>query len=242
MTRALEAHLWEQTRGAHRFFWHRLRWRVVAAHLPTGVPFELLDVGAGAGVLREYLGETFPQARYRFIEPIEPLERYLEDRYGVESNARDVPRYEGVDVVTLLDVLEHQEDDVGFLADLAGKMEPGARLILTVPALSTLWSGWDTELGHFRRYDKKTLAERFAGLPVVMEEMSYLFPELIPAIWLRKIARRPSRDGRGQARHSDFPRLPGWLNDLLYLLGTPSVALRRRWPVGTSLFAVARRR
>src|ERR671918_410066 len=148
----LEAQLQRQLEQSRDFFWHRLRWRAVSGFLPGDGTFQLLDVGAGAGLIGEYLRRDRPRARYRFIEPIDSLRNHLEQRFGVDARADDVGSLEDMDVVTLLDVLEHQRDDSGFLAGLLGRMRPDTPLILTVPALPGLWSAWDVALGHHRRY------------------------------------------------------------------------------------------
>ena len=221
----------ERSRG---FFWHRLRWHVVRGYLPRGRPFRLVDVGAGAGVLGEFLRLEFPHASYAFVEPLGPMETRLEARFGTDANARDLRGYGGVDVVTLLDVLEHQDDDRAFLAELVGKLDRGAALLLTVPANPRLWSRWDDALGHRRRYGRTRLTALLRDLPVQTHEVAYLFPELVPAA----LARR--RLGGGAAR-TELPELPPLLDDTLYRLGRASLRLRRWWPTGTSLFAAARR-
>jgi hypothetical protein len=139
--------------------------------------------------------------------------------------------------VVLLDVLEHQGDDRAFLAELAEKMGPGATLILTVPALPTLWSSWDVVLGHYRRYTKSMLDAAADPLPFEVLERSYLFPELVPMGWWR---RRKDR-GEGDRDSAEFPDLPGPLNETLYRLGSATASLRRFSPAGTSLFARLRR-
>jgi len=70
MSEALEAHLRRQIEHSSRFFWHRLRWRVVRSYLPEGRSFELVDVGAGAGLVGAYLARDRPLGTYRFVEPI----------------------------------------------------------------------------------------------------------------------------------------------------------------------------
>lgn len=236
----LEAHLHKQTEGSRGFFWHRVRWRAVAREL-HGDHFELTDVGAGTGVLGDFLARDFPRSTYRFVEPIDWLERDLEQRFGQEANVRHADRYRGSRYVTLLDVLEHQEDDRTFLAELIGKMDPGATLILTVPAMPRLWSQWDVALGHYRRYDKAALAGAFEGTPARVHELSYLFPEMLPPAQLRRRRRGSGAAGQGDAGNAEFPDLPRPVNDLLYLIGFASERLRRFWPAGTSLLAVARR-
>lgn len=241
MTEALEAHLRRQVEHSHTFFWHRLRWRAIRGYLPEDRVFELVDVGAGAGLLGVFLERHRPRASYRFVEPIESLAQFLRGRYGAAADAGRDADYHHASFVTLLDVLEHQEDDRGFLAALVGKMQPGATLLLMVPALPSLWSQWDVALGHFRRYDKSTLRACFEGLPLTVHELSFLFPEMVPLGMVRK-RRRAVPDSAGSdapADDAEFPDLPRIANDILYGVGTASLALRRRWGTGTSLFLVA---
>lgn len=244
MTTSLEAHLQQQIDNSHRFFWHRLRWRAVRRYVPPG-PVQLVDIGAGAGLLGTFLAVDRPQATYRFVEPLQSLREFLGQRYGAEADAADDADYAGAGVVTLLDVLEHQEDDRGFMEELVNKMAPGARLVLTVPARQNLWSSWDTALGHYRRYDKASLSACLQGLPLAVDEKSYLFPEMVPLALLRKHRRPGQEGGHPQAEgpaseEAQFPNLPGLVNDALYEIGCGSLALRRRWPTGTSLFLAAR--
>jgi SAM-dependent methyltransferase len=238
----LEAHLQRQIERSRNLFWHRLRWRVVSEYLPRDESSQVVDVGAGAGLLGSFLARYRPRWRYRFVEPIDSLERYLENRHGVEANVRELDSYEGVGYITLLDVLEHQEDDRRFLKELLARIEPGATLIITVPAMRSLWSGWDVGLGHYRRYDKRGLRRCLEDLPAKILETSYLFPELVPAAFVRKLTRRAST-GCGPALEAiAFPDLPRWLNNALYGIGLASLHLRNWWPFGTSLLAVVRRK
>lgn len=237
----LEAQLRHQIERSQHFFWHRLRWQFVAGRLPVREPIHLLDVGAGAGLIGEYLATYRPKVTYRFIEPIDSLRHHLKSRFGTEADARDLPSYEQIDVVTLLDVLEHQRDDRGFVTDLVERMRPGARLVLTVPALQGLWSAWDADLGHHRRYTKSSLRKTLSGCPGWIEEISYLFPELVPAALLRRLRRPARRAGSLSAEEFQFPQVPGWVNALLYAVGSVTLSSRRIWPFGTSLAAVVRR-
>lgn len=78
--------------------------------------------------------------------------------------------------VTLLDMLEHIEDDRGFLSDLSAKMASGSTLIMTTPALQRLWSRWDPSLGRYRRYGTRMLRSLIEPLPVRVREIRDLFP------------------------------------------------------------------
>jgi hypothetical protein len=233
----LEGHLNRQMERSREFFWNRVRWELIRSHLPEG-PFDLVDVGAGPGFLGDYLADNRPDARYNFTEPIEGLERSLVERFGASANKRETD-YGGAAVITMMDVLEHIEDDRGFLAGLAGKMDPGAIVLMTVPAMPSLWSNWDVLLGHYRRYTKASLASavELSGFEVV--ERSYLFPELIPLGWWRRAKERAG--AADAADDAEFPDLPGPLNETLYRVASGTKAVRSLWPAGTSLFARLRR-
>ena len=238
---ALQSHLQKQITASPDFFWHRLRWRALCGYLPADRPFSLVDVGAGAGLLGEYLAAERPLGRYAFVEPLAPLEAHLEARHGTACNVRGAAHYDGAGFVTLLDVLEHQEDDQAFLAELTGRMDVGATLLLTVPALDALWSEWDVALGHHRRYSARTLRARLTGPGLELVAVDYLFPEMLAPALVRKLLRRTNGTA-AQERCPEFPDLSPSVDALLYRIGLVSLRLRGLWPAGTSLLAVARRR
>ena len=204
----------------------------MARALPDRVAFDLLDVGAGAGFAGEYLQRQFPLARYFFIEPLAALETRLTQRFGAERNLAGTETLGRIRFVLLLDVLEHQQDDRSFLRELIVRMQPGANLIITVPALPWLWSEWDAVLGHYRRYTRTSLRSVAAECPVRIRKISYLFPELVPAGLLRRLLPRGAA-GKGSG---EFRVLPAAANELLYWIGRGSAPFARFLPFGSSLF------
>jgi len=237
---ALEDHLKRQLERSRDFFWNRVRWELIESQLPS-TPFSLVDVGAGPGFLGDFLIANRPDVTYRYVEPLRSLEEDLERRFGAENNSRDTD-YSGADFITLLDVLEHQGDDRAFLAELADKMDPGATLLLTVPALPSLWSNWDLSLGHYRRYTKSMLSAAVGSLPFDIVEESYLFPELIPLGWWRRMQDRRRGQAAGEEGEAEFPDLSKPVNEALYRLSSGTKTARRLAPAGTSLFARLQRR
>ena len=245
----LEAHLQRQIEHSRDFFWHRVRWNAVRNELGPE-PFTLTDVGAGIGLVGEFMATQYPSSTYLFVEPLQSLVTELEARFGADANRNGAADYAGSRYITLLDVLEHIEDHRGFLEDLTAKMDRGATLIMTVPALLKLWSEWDVALGHYRRYDKQMIQDVFAGLPVRLREVSYLFPEMLPPAMLRRRQRpasAPPDSGEGigipdaDATKAEFPDLPKPVNGLFYGIGSASLRARRLWPAGTSVLTVAER-
>jgi SAM-dependent methyltransferase len=230
---SLEHHLQHQLEHAQSFFWHRLRWHVVGQYLPADRPLVLVDVGAGTGLLGEFLEDARPNVTYRFIEPIDSLNARLSERFGPAAHARTVEEVDTADVVSVLDVIEHQEDDRAFVSAIVGHMRPGALLLLSVPALPWLWSKWDAALGHHRRYDRRTFRALLDPNAVEVQELSYLFPEMVVPALVRK--------RRDRAADAELPELPPAVNAAFYGIGRATLPLRRIMPIGTSLFAAARK-
>ena len=91
-------------------------------------------------------------------------------------------------MVLLLDVLEHVEDDEGFLSQLRRSplVGAGTLLLVTVPAHQRLFGSHDAFPRHYRRYDPKRLAERLAAAGFRVERAGEFF--LLPYV-LRALCR-----------------------------------------------------
>lgn len=153
------------------------------------------------------------------------------------------------DLVTMLDVLEHVEDDRAAAREIHRVLKPGGAFILSVPAYQSLWSTHDEALHHFRRYEYHALRAllRESGLPVW--RMSFAMSLMPPIAWLWRRLILPFKPRRPQEakRHSEgavLPAVPSWANRALveYLKLEGRVLARRPLQFGTSLVAVARKR
>lgn len=95
--------------------------------------------------------------------------------------------------VGIFDVLEHIENDEGFLATLDGLMVSGGRLYITVPAYKWLWSIEDEFAQHYRRYTLSELKNKLNQAGFRIEFSTYIFASLpLPIFLFRTI---PSRFG-----------------------------------------------
>lgn len=142
------------------------------------------------------------------------------------------------DLIALLDVLEHVEDDRASITALGSRLTEGGRILLTVPALPWLWSGHDDLHHHKRRYTLNGLrgVAQQAGLHV--ETIGHFNSLLFPVACVARIARRLS------PRTGDLDTQPGWpFNALLRMIfGWERHMLGRvRFPIGLSLYAVLSR-
>jgi len=64
------------------------------------------------------------------------------------------------DTVVCLSVLELIEDDVAVLRRLHAAVPAGCRVVLLVPFNPKLYSRFDREIGHYRRYSKAELDQK----------------------------------------------------------------------------------
>ncbi|MBF0268010.1 MAG: class I SAM-dependent methyltransferase [Alphaproteobacteria bacterium] len=92
-----------------------------------------------------------------------------------------------VALYTLMDVLEHIEDDRGFLNQIAIVMRPGSRLLITVPADMSLWSEHDVAARHLRRYDSETLAALWKNQPLKLVAATPFNARLYPLIRMARL-------------------------------------------------------
>jgi SAM-dependent methyltransferase len=119
---------------------------------------KILDFGAGFGGLSRIFQQK-TGLKPDGVELDDRLRRLLCDRgyRGYESLAAVEDSY---DVIFSSNVLEHIEDDVVVLRALREKLKDGGVLLLYVPAFEMIWSRMDDRVGHYRRYTKRTLAQR----------------------------------------------------------------------------------
>ena len=236
----LESHLAGQ-RTDRLTFWHEVRSAVALESLGHGRNQVVADVGAGAGHLGTVVRRDHPGVAYQFVEPIDSLAHSLEERFGSGTRLESIADISSADLVTLLDVIEHVEDDRGLLGEVVEAMKPGARLVVTVPALPMLWSEWDVRLGHHRRYTRPSLNAASSDLDLTGRRVEYLFPELVAPGLLRRLAGgRVDRSNDGPV--TEYPELPSWIDRPLRGVSTVSSRLRRFWPIGTSLLLTGQRR
>jgi SAM-dependent methyltransferase len=125
-----------------------------------------LDVGCGGGDLSKLLcdaglrgiGVDFSE---RAIEIAgQTLQPYIQKgQYRLHhGDVHDLPSdFTKVDLAISYMVMEHVEDDVGFVESIARFVKPGGNLIIAVPGRRDCWSLEDETVGHIRRYDRHDL-------------------------------------------------------------------------------------
>lgn len=225
------------------YWWFRVRNRIVLETIrryTRGRDMAVLDYGCGTGRMLELMAEF---GDVRGCDASERALDYCRAR-GLErlfTPEPDCSNLGDCDLITLLDVLEHADDDAALLRSLASHLNPGGRIIITVPALPCLWSGEDYVSEHKRRYVKARLLDtvRSAGLRPL--RATYFNTLLLPLIYFHiKINNTLNPESR---KHSNLSALPGPVNMILsWIFGIENTLLRAvNLPAGMSLLCVAAR-
>jgi len=142
--------------------------------------------------------------------------------------------------VVASDVLEHIEDDLAAVWEIARVLRPGGAVVISVPAHPWLFSEHDAALHHFRRYSKATLRDLLKRGGLRIRRISYWNAALFPAICLHRLLVKPRR---GREPRSDTSSSPWLINEALAALLAAEAAVLRHAPLpwGVSLVAVAER-
>jgi hypothetical protein len=117
-------------------------------------------------------------------------------------------------------------------------------LILNLVAWPFLYSDHDVAVHTRERYTRPVLSQRLAAAGFACERLTYRVSLLFPPIALyRLLTRRPDPASTSTDVASDVHLPPAWLNrTLLQMMRAENSLLAScSLPIGTSLFAVARR-
>jgi ubiquinone/menaquinone biosynthesis C-methylase UbiE len=201
----------------------------------------VLEVGSGIGTMSRRLTGVSDE-----VLGIEPN---LNCTVRLEEAMRDEPKFSfrvchleecdtrelaarRFDTVFCSNVLEHIEDDVAALATFKEVLSPGGRVLIFVPAVPAAYGPLDAELGHHRRYSKRTLGLAFSEAGLELEVLRYTNPiGLLGWIYNARISKATTHH-LGQVRLFETLVAP-WALPLERLL-TP--------PIGLSLVAVGVKR
>lgn len=194
---------------------------------------EVLEVGCGNGNFTSLLAHNCPRVMAIDLneEYVRVAKNRLQEQSGVEvlvADATQIQWKSSFDMVVMLDVLEHIEDDVKMLHQLRDCLKPGGKLVVKVPALEWLYSPMDKAIGHYRRYNKTTLSQTFRKANFSNPLIWYFNFVGIIGWWI---------NGKILGCTTPPAEQVGFFNNIVPLLS--AVEARIKPPIGLSLFVVA---
>jgi SAM-dependent methyltransferase len=182
----------------------------------------VLDVGAGSGYFSKALLEHTAALGAVCVDLGYPEDRD-ETMFGKPLAFRNSLAASDADLVLMMDVIEHVEDDRGLVADYVAKVAAGTRFVVTVPAFMWLWSGHDVFLEHFRRYTLPQMEGVLRAAGLTIETGQYFYGGVLPLVAGVRAAKRLG--GGVVAPESDMRRYGPGLNALLYGVCRAEVAV-----------------
>lgn len=202
-----------------------------------------LDIGCGTGMMLKELSECRLNVGVdlSFQALLHCKKRGLRN-VTLADLRQPIPfKSESFDIITMLDVLEHLDDDRFALKEVYRILKPKGLFILTVPAHPFLWTYWDEILGHKRRYRADSLREILKSSGYKSERFSFFYLYLLPFAIIFRVIK--SLSPSGFKKQSDFIKLPKGINKfLIYLscLETKIIEIKNL-PTGLSLICLCRK-
>ena len=233
-----------QIEGHH--WWFAGRRRIITGFIERifagrhGERPHILDVGCGTGANLEMLGE-FGDAEG--VDVSTDALSFCRQR-GLDSvrlgEAEKLPYPDAsFDIVMMISVLEHLDDDLAGLQEMRRVLKPGGRALLFVPAFMFLWGVQDDVSHHRRRYRMRQLKEtvRKAGFEIeraTFANITFFLPTLVGRLLMRLTRLRPASENNLTISVLNKP--------LGMILGAEDFWLRHlNLPIGVSAICVARR-
>ncbi len=173
----------------------------------------ILEIGCGTGANLQMLSQHGALSAMEYDETAKSIANELGIcRVLAGSLPNSVPYADAsFDLICMLDVLEHIEDDQAALARVLRLLKPGGRLLVTVPAYQWLWSEHDMAHGHFRRYTARSLRHKAIDAGFSVEYAAYFNTLLSPMVasvrLIGKLFHRMDKTGTALPSH--------WINWLL---------------------------
>lgn len=118
------------------------------------------EVGPGNGECLEIYRDKF--SKIDLYEPSKPLFKKLELKFKNYKNIffrNEIfkKKENTYNTIIYLDVLEHIKHDKLEIENAFHSLKPGGKLVLNVPAFQHLFSNFDKDVNHYRRYNKKEI-------------------------------------------------------------------------------------
>ncbi len=203
--------------------WYYVAKGLALKKLVEGLSVEsILDVGAGSGVFSKILLRDTGAKEAVCLDTGYELEReeqfcgkrisFVKDAFGTEAGlGLATDSGSATDLVLMIDILEHIDNDVSFVKRFVERSGDGAHFAVAVPAFQSLFSGHDIFLEHKRRYRLSSLESclKDAGLTVLKSH--YFFLPFFPMVALKRLL-----FGGGEPK-SDLKLYGPLLNSLLLL-------------------------
>ena len=195
---------------------------------------EIIEISSGIGIFTDLL----VQEKYR-VTATDYNSDYLNflsqkhpglSIFNFDLTANTTPRgiLNKFDTAICFNVLEHIAAENQALQNIKNTLKPGGKLIILVPAFRFVYGRLDKNLGHIRRYTKKSLRNSLIRNGFIVKSSRYLNPLGLLGWWINSLLLRND--------------ISGWQIRLFEFFSRPILLLERyiSFPFGLSVITIAR--
>jgi SAM-dependent methyltransferase len=225
--------------GKH--WYYRSKAKAMSRMISPMSPDVVLDVGAGSGFFSKYLLQRSAAKEAWCVDT-----SYEDDTEEMESGKpiffrRSIDSVDA-DLVLLMDVLEHVDDDVGLLREYVERVPSGSRFLISVPAFQFMWSGHDVFLEHKRRYRLQQVERVARASGLTVERCVYYFGGVFPIAAVTRLVGNALQGGKHIAK-SQLSRHHPLTNGALAALSSAELPLlKANRLAGLTVFCLAEKR
>jgi SAM-dependent methyltransferase len=221
-------------------FWMQWRHEILVRQLTKiGRPIKkALEVGCGHGIVRQLVERDLGFA----VDGCDLNRRALEMAANGKGRVfvydifdRNPALLGAYDLLLLMDVIEHLDDDLGFLSAALEHLKPGGIVAINVPAHMVFYSKYDEVLGHKRRYNIARIEWLLRQTKIEPLSIAYWGLTLLPLLFARKIILRFV--SREQTIHTGFAEQNVVTRKILRIIQRLELSAPFPMPIGTSLMA-----
>lgn len=201
---------------------------------------KIMEVGCGTG------GNLALLSSYGQLSAVELNDEALEAastrkicRVFQGSLPDNLPLNDQFDLICMLDVLEHIEDDAASISHLASRLNPNGMLLITVPAYMFLWSSHDEVHHHKRRYTKKYLENLIIKSGLTISYATYFNTLLFPIVYSIRIVNKIFNKNWASGVNTPSPII-NWILQHVFHLEIPLLNMISL-PFGVSILVLAKK-
>ncbi len=203
---------------SQRHPWELARFEVMKDILSRRIGLDsvkrVADIGCGDAFVVDSLAAHMPKANlaavdknFTEVEKEQILASLQHPNITLLSDISELKSSpQNIDIVLLMDVIEHVEYDVDFLRQINSLpiITPNTLFFITVPAFQSLFSEHDVFLNHFRRYNKTQLQAVLTQADLQVVQSGYFFLSLLIVRSFQKLFRKDNTNGLNQSKTSAF--------------------------------------
>ncbi len=142
----------------------------------------VLEVGAGVGTIAKHVLQNKSVNDLMLLEPDEIMAKKLVETFDKKNvsvkstvatgiSKSESNKFDCIYYINCLEHIEHDGDEIDTVYEL---LKPNGYVCIFVPAFQSLYSQFDKDIQHFRRYTKKSLKDRFDSNKFTIKQMYYM--------------------------------------------------------------------